>query len=149
MELWPNSIRESQCSTCKELKNSSMMFSRHRRIISLPKYSSKRSTRRYNNSCDAFPEQTERYRTLFHLRYLWRWWPKGMTSCQGENWTSNWASAWKLRAIICMNWGGRSESANYIKKKQFSDDLREAQVAFFILHNWKGSIQRHHRNSRD
>ena len=33
-------------SACKELKNSSLMLSRHRRIISLPK-SSKRSTRRY------------------------------------------------------------------------------------------------------
>ena len=84
-KLWPSSIRESQLagrgvtrtsSTCKELKNSSMMLSRRR--ISLPKISSKRSTR--NN-----------FEMIFEK----------------------------------LNW------------------------PILILHNWKGSIQRHHRKLRD
>ena len=75
---------------------SRMMLSRHRRIIPLVTRSSKRSTRRCTYrfliaskqtivSRNAFPEQPERYTTLYHLRYLRRWWPKGLTFRQGEN----------------------------------------------------------------
>ena len=55
VELWPNSIRESHLarrgitrtsSTCKELKNSSMMLSWNTSIISLPKSFWARSTKR-------------------------------------------------------------------------------------------------------
>ena len=42
-----------------------------------------------------------------------------------------------------------SESTQFFEKKQFRDDLLEAQMAYIDLTHTERSTQRHHRKSRD
>ena len=145
VELWPNSIRESQVAgrgftrtsnTCKELKNSYMMLGWSRSIISLPKSLSKRSTRRFSYMSIRDRYQNNSIIHTLHFRNnqndtlrciifgIW-WGSRPDDTCNTYHETS--------RAIVCLNWGSRSESTNYLKKKQFRDDLREAQMAYIGL----------------
>ena len=57
--------------------------------------------KQFNNSCNAFPEQPERYITLYQLQG-----PVKSRSDLHET----------TRAITCMNWGSRSKSTSKIKR---------------------------------
>ena len=95
------------------------------------------ASKEFNNSHNAFPEPPERYTTLYHLRCLCMRWSGTHATTEGCGAPKPVHYLHELRKPI------------KIHKLYVVMILKKLKWTILILHKWKGSVQRHHRKSRD